>query len=182
MGVIASVPAGHTPGQIGEARCFMQKDGEWKRAHDLVQVGSQEWFATSLFLLKPATTYKARVEFFGRQGELIGSLEKEGQTRAEPELPEPGRALYVSPDGRDANSGAEDSLFGALRTAFGRATPGTTVFVGGGTHYEGGLTFRANGTPDAPIPGNTDGSSDLWPPALSPLTPVARYLPPITGC
>ena len=151
MGVIAAVPAGHTPERIGEARCFLRSDGEWKRVHDLVQVGSQNWFATSLFFLKPATAYKARVDFYNRQGAQLASLEKEGKTRAEPKLPEPVRSLYVSPDGIDSSPGTEESPLGTLKAAFGRATPGTTVFVGGGTYYEGGLTFRANGTPDAPI-------------------------------
>ena len=151
MGVIASVPAGHTPRQIGEVRCSLWSDGEWRRVHDLVQVGSQKWFATSLFFLKPATAYKARVEFYNRQGRQIASLEGEGRTRAEPELPEPGRLLYVSTDGSDANKGTEDSPFGTLKAAFSRATPGTTVLVRGGTYYEGGLTFRTDGTPDAPI-------------------------------
>ena len=58
--------------------------------------------------------------------------------------------IWVSPDGQDAGSGARDDPFATIQHAVDQATPGTTVFVRGGT-YAQRVDFTTSGEPGRPV-------------------------------
>lgn len=60
------------------------------------------------------------------------------------------KQFWVSPDGDDGASGSQDDPWATLQHAVDESSPGTTVFVGGGT-YEEVLTFSTSGEPGRPI-------------------------------
>lgn len=150
-GVIFALPAGLAAEQIGRMRCFLNVGGEWRPAHDLVQVGTFPWFAGSLFWLHPGSNYQVKVVAEDGAGTVLGSWCGEGATRAEPVAPPEAQTLWVATSGDDANAGTREQPLRTLRHALALADAGTTVLVRGGTYYEGQLEFAHNGTAEAPI-------------------------------
>ena len=87
MGVIVDCPKGKAAGDIGRVRAYLVEEGKRKPVHDLVQVGSFNYFAGSLFFLKPDTQYTVDVEFCDKDGNVIAKTTERGRTRPEPVVP-----------------------------------------------------------------------------------------------
>jgi len=151
MGVIADVPAGHVPADIGQVKVYINRSGIWKPVQDAVQVGSTNMFATSVFGLAPGTSYSFKVEFYDNSAGLITSQNVSGSTRAEVTIPTPTKTYYVSPSGNDGWAGTIGAPFKTVSHAFSVATAGTAIIMRGGTYYEGNIYPTVSGTSGAPI-------------------------------
>ncbi len=137
--------------EIGGMRAYINNAGDWARVQDPVQVGKFPWFATSLFWLKPASTYQVKVEVLDKAGLISGTWYGEGTTRAEPVLAEAAVNRYVAPTGDDAGPGTFEHPLRTLARAFALVEGGETVVVRGGIYFEGQLEFAHNGKAGAPI-------------------------------
>jgi len=155
MGVVADCPEGYGPLDIRSIRTFLVEGESRRRVHDFVRVASavapKDYFATSIFHLQPGTEYTVEIEYYDHDGKLITTLRERGRTRAEPAIPETSRSLFVSPDGRDEDSGTFERPFRTLKAGFAALAPGTTLFIRAGTYYEGELSVPSGGSGDAPI-------------------------------
>ena len=151
MGVIADCPKGKTPADISRVRAFLVDNAGRRPVQDLVQVGAEGYYATSLFYLRPATEYRIEVEFYGQDDNLLAKTAETGRTRSEPVMPVTKASLYVSPGGDDGNPGTIDKPLRTLAAGFGGLAPGMTLFIREGTYYEGDLAPASGGTPDAPV-------------------------------
>ncbi|MCE9613949.1 MAG: DUF1565 domain-containing protein [Lentisphaerae bacterium] len=150
-GVVAVLPADVSPEHVGRVRCALNVEGQWRPVHDLVRVGTNPWYATSLFWLQPGRTYQVKVEAEDRAGNRLATTYGTGSTRPEPIAMETARTLHVATDGDDANPGTLAQPYRTLQRALDIADARTTVLVRGGTYYEGNLTFAHNGTVESPI-------------------------------
>jgi hypothetical protein len=150
-GVLMDLPAGIPAWQVGRVRCWLNIGGRWQPVHDLARVGEFPWFATSLFWLRPGTTYQVKAVMEDKAGVALATGYGEGATRQEPRLRESAMQLHVATAGDDANPGTLEKPFKTLQHAFSVADAGTTVLIHGGTYYEGELEFARNGTAQAPI-------------------------------
>ena len=151
MGVIVDCPKGKAAGDIARVRAYLVEEGKRKPVHDLVQVGSFNYFAGSLFFLKPDTQYTVDVEFCDKDGKVIFMTTERGRTRREPVISATSKSVYVSPAGSDGGPGTIDKPLKTLKAGFARLDPGTTLFIRGGTYYEGELAPAAGGRPDDPV-------------------------------
>jgi hypothetical protein len=155
MGVVADCPEGYGPLDIGHIKAYLVTGEERRELHDFVRVACavepKDYFATSIFHLEPDAEYAVDVEYYDTRGRLIESLRETGRTRPEPHIPETARSLYVSPDGNDDDPGTAERPLGTLAAAFADLTPGTTLYLRGGTYYEGALVVPSGGTREAPI-------------------------------
>ncbi|MFO1007288.1 MAG: right-handed parallel beta-helix repeat-containing protein [Planctomycetaceae bacterium] len=150
-GVIATMPEGVTAQQVATMRCSLNVDGRWEPVHDLVQVGQFPWFATSLFWLSPASRYQVKVEAIGTNQMLLATWYGEGQTRADPQLPNTAITYYVAIDGDDTNPGSRERPFRTISHSLTVVKAGETVAIRGGTYREGQLQFKHNGQEGSPI-------------------------------
>jgi len=155
MGVIVDCPEGYTLDRIGQIKAFLVENGKRRQVHDFVQVASAlkpyDYFATSLFDLQPDTAYTIEVEYYDGEGRLISSQTETGRTRPDPVIPTPPRSLYVSPRGNDRNPGTKERPFRTLRTAVAAMTPGTTLWLRGGSYYDAELPLPKGGSAQAPV-------------------------------
>jgi len=155
MGVVVDCPKGSSPKDIGKIKAFLVEGAERREVHDFVQVASavdpKDYFATSLFYLRPDTQYTVQVEYYDREGKLISTHTETGRTRPEPRVPETARAIYASPGGDDRNPGTLKKPFRSLRVAFAALAPGTALYLRQGTYYEADLTIPRGGAAGQPI-------------------------------
>ena len=151
MGVVAKCPEGITPEQVSRVALYLVEDGVARPMHGLAPVGATGYFAGSLFYLEPATEYKVRVEFYDSQDNLLATGAAAGMTRAEPVTPETAANLHVSPAGDDDDPGTREKPLATIAAALESAAAGTTIFLHGGTWYEGALRASAVGTQSAPV-------------------------------
>jgi hypothetical protein len=155
MGVVVGCPEGRGPLDIGCVKAFLVQGETRSELHDFVRVASavepRDYYATSVFHLQPDTEYVVDIEYYDRDGDMIAALREQGRTRPEPRVPETSRSLFVSPGGSDENPGTLERPLRTLKAAFAALRPDTTLFLRGGTYYEGNLSVSAGGSGDAPI-------------------------------
>ncbi len=151
LGVIVDCPPNYSPAQITRVRLYLIDDGKRKPVQDAFQVGSERYYASSLFFLKPDTEYQVLVEFYGRKQKKIHEEILTGRTRPEPEMPTLTRKIFVSPDGNDRASGSLTAPMKTVAGALGKASPGTAVVLREGIYYEGDIYITMRGTSNAPI-------------------------------
>lgn len=151
MGVIVDCPQGKAPADIARVRAFLVEKDARRPVQDLVQVADLKLYAGSLFFLKPDTEYAVDVEFLDKDGKVIANSAERGRTRPDPTLPVGGQAIYVACSGSDGNPGTIDKPLKTLRAGFARVTPGTTLFIRGGTYYEGELEPASGGRNNVPV-------------------------------
>ncbi len=150
MGIIADLPAGYAVEDIAEVAVWID-DAGWQPIQSAVQVGSEDYFATSAFGLAPGTEYTFRVQALDTGGDVLASGTVTGSTRDELALPTPATELHVSPDGDDGGAGTPADPFATIGRALSQAAPGTTVYAHEGTYREGDLTPPVSGAPGSPI-------------------------------
>ncbi|MCC6445774.1 MAG: right-handed parallel beta-helix repeat-containing protein [Armatimonadetes bacterium] len=172
-GVLVSLPAGFSPGQVTQADCFLNIRGRWAKMHPLSRVGDTRTWAGSLFWLKPGSRYQVKAVLYGPKSRVLYEGFCSGMTRPEPVLPSPKRRLCVSTTGSDADPGTLARPLRTIRKALSLAMPGTTVFVRRGVHYEGDLRFPRSGQPGLPIvlrsfPGESAVLDGADPPLMAP--------------
>jgi len=151
-GVLAQPGATVPTNRMGKIKCFLNIDGAWAPMQDLVQIGATPWYATSLFWLKPNSSYQVKVVFQGKNtNDVLATYYGQGNTRKEPTVPETLLKLYVSPSGDDANAGSIDKPLRTVAKAFTMAEPGLTMFLRAGVYYEGDLELARSGEAGGPI-------------------------------
>jgi hypothetical protein len=151
LGVIADVPAGMKPEDVSGMRCAVWLDGRWAPAQELVQVGANPWFATSLFWLAPDSEYLVRVEVLDRAGRVAATWHKKGRTRAEVSVPATSHTIHVAVDGNDAGPGTPEQPLATIGHALTRAAPDTTIEIHGGTYHEGEIRLPVGGTAEGAV-------------------------------
>jgi hypothetical protein len=152
MGVIAEMPKGVKPADVGRAAVYLMVDGQRKPVHDLVQIGDEGLCAGSIFWLEPGREYTVEVELYNRAGGLIAKGTQTGRTRHEPVVPLPTEHdLFVSPSGSDENPGTLEKPLRTVAAGLSRLAPGTTLFIREGLYYEGDLVLPAGGKAGAPV-------------------------------
>ncbi|HBJ33616.1 MAG TPA: hypothetical protein DDZ51_02415 [Planctomycetaceae bacterium] len=151
MGIVADLPAGVTHEQIGEVRVELERNGRWQPMQSAVRVGSEPYYASSLFGLTPATNYRCRVSFDDTKGKPLKTETLVGSTRDEVSIPPPLKEIYVSPSGSDASDGTKSSPFATVAHACAVATPGTHILLRGGLYYEGEIALPQKPTAEAPL-------------------------------
>lgn len=151
MGIVADLPAGATHEQIGEVRVELEQNGRWQPMQNAVRVGSEAYYASSLFDLTPGTSYRCRVSFYDTKGILLSTETATGSTRNEVSTPRPLKEVYVSPDGSDAAAGTKTNPFATVAHAFSVATAGTHIVLRSGRYYEGEIAVTQKATAAAPL-------------------------------
>ncbi|MCE9615586.1 MAG: DUF1565 domain-containing protein [Lentisphaerae bacterium] len=172
-GIIVGLPEGLKAPQIGRMQAYLNVNGVWSQVQDPVEVRNYGWFATSLFWLKPESTYQVKVEVLGTASNTLATWYGQGATRKEPVIRETTDKLYVATDGNDSNPGTLAAPFKTLAHGVQVLKPGETLFVRGGTYYEGDLQFAAKANEAAPLivrayPGEKPVISGADPAALDP--------------
>ncbi len=150
-GIIAKLPQDMAPASIGGMRGYLNVGGKWQPVQDLVQVGAFDWFASSLFWLKPASTYQVKVVVLGTTGQTNVTWYGEGTTRSEPVVRETAAKVYVATTGDDTHAGTLEQPFKTLKHAFETMQPGRTIVVREGRYFEGDLEFVCKGNEAAPL-------------------------------
>ncbi|MCE9615587.1 MAG: right-handed parallel beta-helix repeat-containing protein [Lentisphaerae bacterium] len=150
-GIVVGLPEGMAADAVVQMRAWLNVDGLWKAVQDPVQVGRFPWYASSLFWLKPASTYQVKVEVIGRGDQTLATWYGEGTTREEPVLHEGTRSLYVSLSGDDSHPGTIAQPFRTVAHAFATVRPGESIVIRGGTYYEGDLVMSGKARPTEPI-------------------------------
>ncbi|MCE9612658.1 MAG: right-handed parallel beta-helix repeat-containing protein [Lentisphaerae bacterium] len=171
LGAVVDVPSGYTPSQIGRVELYEVRTGGDRRLLDPLQVGTNAYYAASVFDLAPGSTTTFRAIFYNTSGQMIARNTFSGQTRAEPgSTPAAVATIHVATNGADANPGTvafpKRTLAGAL-TATSQA--GTHIVMHGGIYYEGPVFPPNVGTTANPLvieaaAGETpilDGSDEL---------------------
>lgn len=151
MGIVADLPAGATHEQIGEVRVELNQNGRWQPMQDAVRVGSEAYYACSLFDLTPGTIYHCRVSFYDTNGNLLSTETITGSTRNEVSTPQPLKEIFVSPDGSDAGTGTKSNPFATVAHACSVATAGTHIVLRGGVYHEGEISLTQRATAAAPL-------------------------------
>ena len=151
MGIVADLPAGATHKQIGEVRVELNQNGRWLPMQNAVRVGTEAFYATSLFGLTPGTNYQCRVSFYATSGNLISTETTTGATRNEVSTPQPLNEIYVSPKGNDSATGTKSNPFATVAHAFSVATAGTHIVLRGGLYHEGEIAVTQKPTEAAPL-------------------------------
>lgn len=151
MGLLATLPADLKATDVRSMRSFLNVNGQWRRQHDLVQVGAFPWFATSVFWLQPNSVYQFKVEVWGEAEKPIAVWFGEGATRADPVLHSSTSELYVATDGDDRNSGTRDRPFRTVAKGLGTVAAGQTLILREGRYHEGNLQLTHAGRSEAPI-------------------------------
>jgi len=150
-GVIADLPAGQTVDDIGEVRVYIRDGASWKRVQNAVRVGFEDFYASSVFNLAPGTAYDFKVEFYNTSAALVDTQYISGNTRPEPAIPATANEIFVSPSGSDSGAGTIGDPFATVAHAFSVATAGTTIYLRGGTYYQGEVRPPRDGTAADPI-------------------------------
>jgi len=151
LGVVAECPAGKSPGDIGRVRVYLLEGDAKRPVQDALQVGSERYYASSIFFLKPGTLYKVLVEFHDKAGGKLHEETLTGSTRPELRIPAPARSIFVSPGGSDGAAGSADAPMKTLGAALAKARAGTAIVLREGIYYEGDFSVAAAGTPQAPV-------------------------------
>jgi hypothetical protein len=153
MGVVLDLPAGYRPRDIGEVRLYEVRPAGERRLLDPVQVGTERFYASSVFGVKPGTEYTFRAAFCNTNRQVIAARRFTGHTRREPgPIRAPAAVIHVATTGDDANPGTAQQPKRTVRAAFAATTlPGTHIILAEGTYYEGSLMAPTVGTADAPI-------------------------------
>jgi len=155
IGIVADCPDGYASVELGRIKAYLVNGRERRELHDFVRVACavepKDYYATAIFHLEPDTEYILDIECYDRRDQLIEKQQISGRTRPEPQMPKTGGELYVSPEGDDGNPGTFERPPKTLKAAFAALTPGTTLYLRGGTYYEGGLNIPSGGSRETPI-------------------------------
>lgn len=151
MGIVADLPAGATHEQIGEVRVELEQNGRWQPMQNAVRVGSEAYYASSLFDLTPGTSYRCRVSFYDTSGNLISADTITGRTRDEVSTPRALNEIYVSPNGSDSAAGTKSNPFATVAHAVSVATAGTHIVLRGGPYHEGEIAVTPKAPAAAPL-------------------------------
>lgn len=151
MGIVADLPDGTTHQQIGEVRVDLERNGRWQPVQNAVRVGSEAYYATSLFGLSPGTSYRCRVSFYNTKGILLSMQTITGSTQNEVSTPQAVKEIFVSPSGSDAGTGSKSSPFATVAHACAVATAGSHIVLREGVYYEGEISLTHRNTADAPF-------------------------------
>ncbi|MBI3830920.1 MAG: right-handed parallel beta-helix repeat-containing protein [Planctomycetes bacterium] len=140
MGIVVDCPKDRKPDEIGRVKVYLL-EGEKKRPlQDAVQVGSFDFFATSVFWLEPGKTYNFAVEICDKDGKVIAEEKVSGSTRPEFKVPANLQTIEVK---------AEEK--GALRDALAKAQPGTAIVLRKGVYYDGDFKLGVQASPEKPL-------------------------------
>lgn len=151
MGVVADCPAGRRPAEIGRVKVYLLEGEEKRPVQDALQVGSENYYASSIFFLAPGKSYRVLVEFEDKAGQVIHEERLSGATRPEIRMPSPARRIFVSPQGNDGAAGTEEAPMRTVSAALAKASAGTAVVLRGGVYYEGDISWPVSGTAEAPV-------------------------------
>ena len=78
MGVVVDCPSGVKSEDVARVRMYLLDEGARVPMHDLVRVGSENYFAGSLFWLEPDREYAAEVTFQDKDGKALARREGRG--------------------------------------------------------------------------------------------------------